>query len=110
MAKSSLASMTVEALIQLRDDVIQALSRRSAELQSQLAVLEDGGWISSGKKVVGRPRGSGSKLIGRKVAPKYRNPKNRSETWAGRGATPRWMAAAIKAGKKKEDFLISKAK
>ena len=56
MAKSSLASMTVEALIQLRDDVIQALSRRSAELQSQLAVLDDGGWISSGKKVVGRPR------------------------------------------------------
>ena len=108
MAKSSLASMTVEALIQLRDDVIQALSRRSAELQSQLAVLEDGGWVSSGKKAVGRP--AGSKLKGKKVAPKYRNPKNRSETWAGRGATPRWMVAAIKAGKKREDFLISKGK
>jgi DNA-binding protein H-NS len=108
MAKNSLASMTVEALIQLRDDVIQALSRRSAELQSQLAALGDGGWVSSGKKAVGRP--AGSKLKGKKVAPKYRNPKNRSETWAGRGATPRWMAAQIKAGKKREDFLISKAK
>ena len=37
-----------------------------------------------GKKAVGRPRGS--KIKGRKVAPKYRNPKNRVETWAGRGA------------------------
>ena len=64
------------------------------------------GWVSSGKKAVGRPKGSS--LKGKKVAPKYRNPKNRSETWAGRGATPRWMAAAIKTGKKKEDFLIHK--
>ena len=48
-------------------------------------------------------------MKGRKVAAKYRNPKNPSETWAGRGATPRWMAAAIKAGKKKESFLIDKS-
>ena len=45
-------------------------------------------------------------MKGRTVAPKYRNPKNRSETWAGRGAMPRWMAAEIKAGKKREDFAI----
>jgi DNA-binding protein H-NS len=57
-----------------------------------------------GKKAVGRTRGS--KMKGRTVAPKYRNPKNRSETWAGRGAMPRWMAAEIKAGKKREDFAI----
>ncbi|MBU8975622.1 H-NS histone family protein [Lysobacter sp. MMG2] len=41
-----------------------------------------------------------------KVAPKYRNPANPSETWAGRGKPPRWMAAQISAGKKIEDFLI----
>ena len=35
-------------------------------------------------------------MKGRKVAPKYRNPKDPSETWAGRGAMPRWMAAQIK--------------
>jgi DNA-binding protein H-NS len=43
------------------------------------------------------------------VAPKYRNPKNRSETWAGRGAMPRWLAAEIKKGKKREDFAINKS-
>ena len=40
------------------------------------------------------------------VAPKYRNPENPTETWAGRGLKPRWLAAAIKGGKKQDDFLI----
>jgi DNA-binding protein H-NS len=40
------------------------------------------------------------------VAPKYRNPENPAETWAGRGLKPRWLAAAIKSGKKLENFLI----
>ena len=42
-----------------------------------------------------------------KVAPKYRDPSDRANTWTGRGRMPRWMAAATKGGKaKKEDFLI----
>jgi DNA-binding protein H-NS len=104
---SKLALMSVEALLQLRDDIGSVLSRKAGQLQTQLAALGDGGWISSAKKAVGRPRGS--KMKGRKVAPKYRNPKNRSETWAGRGAMPRWMAAEIKTGKKREDFVIRKS-
>ena len=104
---SKLAAMSVEALLQLRDDIGNILTQKVGQLQSQLAALGDGGWISSGKKAVGRPRVS--KMKGRKVAPKYRNPKNRSETWAGRGAMPRWMAAQIKAGKKREDFAINRS-
>jgi DNA-binding protein H-NS len=42
-----------------------------------------------------------------KVEPKYRNPENPAETWAGRGLRPRWLSAAIKAGKKLEDFSIA---
>jgi DNA-binding protein H-NS len=41
-----------------------------------------------------------------KVAPKYRNPQNPAETWAGRGQQPKWMATQIAGGKKIEDFLI----
>jgi DNA-binding protein H-NS len=40
------------------------------------------------------------------VAPKYRNPENPAETWAGRGLRPRWLTAAIKGGKEQDDFLI----
>jgi DNA-binding protein H-NS len=32
---------------------------------------------------------------------------NPSEAWAGRGLKPRWLTAAIKTGKKAEDFLIA---
>ena len=41
-----------------------------------------------------------------KVAPKYRNPANPKETWAGRGKQPKWLAAETSKGKKLEDFLI----
>jgi hypothetical protein len=54
--------------------------------------------IKSGR---GGPRGA--------VAPKYRNPDNPAETWAGRGLKPRWMAAALKSGRKMDDFLIAGA-
>ena len=39
-----------------------------------------------------------SKLAGKKVAPKYRNPANASETWTGRGKAPIWAAALKTAG------------
>jgi DNA-binding protein H-NS len=41
------------------------------------------------------------------VAIKYRDPKNRANTWTGRGRMPRWMVAATKGGRaKKEDFIL----
>src|SRR6266481_8845195 len=40
------------------------------------------------------------------VAPKYRNPDNPAETWAGRGLRPRWLTAAMKGGKTLDDFAI----
>jgi DNA-binding protein H-NS len=43
------------------------------------------------------------------VAPKYRNPEQPSETWAGRGRKPRWLAAQLKSGKRIEDFRIRHA-
>ena len=55
------------------------------------------------------PKPARSSTKGRKlgkVEPKYRNPANPQETWAGRGKPPRWMAAEIAKGKKIEDFLI----
>ena len=101
MAKTNLATMSVEALLKLRDDIGAVLSHKTEQLRSQLAALGLSGGVSDKRR--------SSKMKGRKVAPKYRNPKNRSETWAGRGAMPRWMAAEIKKGKKREDFAISKS-
>jgi DNA-binding protein H-NS len=43
------------------------------------------------------------------VPPKYRNPDQPSETWAGRGKQPRWLMAQLRSGKRIEDFRIKKA-
>jgi len=40
------------------------------------------------------------------VVPKYRNPERPSETWAGRGKTPRWLAAQLKSGRRIDEFRI----
>ena len=98
MAKINLSGMTVEALMDLRKRVDETLVKRRAELEKQLAAL------AGGRRVV---RGGGSALKGRKVPPKYRS--RSGETWAGRGARPRWLVAAIKGGKKLDDFLIDKS-
>lgn len=45
---------------------------------------------------------------GNKVEPKYRNPGNPAETWAGRGMPPKWLSAQLAQGRKLEDFLIAK--
>ncbi len=55
MPKTNLGGMSVEQLLQLRDDVGKELNRKSTELRSQLAKL--GGEIASS-------RGRGSSLKG----------------------------------------------
>ena len=40
------------------------------------------------------------------VSPKYRNPDQPSETWAGRGKQPRWLVAQLRSGRRIEDFSI----
>ena len=41
-----------------------------------------------------------------KVEAKFRNPDNPSETWSGRGKTPRWLARLIATGRKIDEFRI----
>ena len=100
MPKLSLTRMTVEALMDLRKRVDEMLHERRAEIEEQLERI---GVVGGGRVV----RGGGSALKGRKVPPKYRGPSG--ETWAGRGARPRWLVDAIKGGRKLDDFLIDKS-
>ena len=105
MANVNLSGMTVEALMDLRKRIDEMLLERRAELEKRLERMDRAIAVVGGARVVG---GRGSVLKGRKVPPKYRGPSG--ETWAGRGAKPRWLVAAIKRGKKLEDFLIDKGR
>jgi DNA-binding protein H-NS len=103
--KHNLAGLHFDALMALRNQVDEALTGYRSTLERQLEAL--GSSVASlGGKVARGMRGS--MLKGRKVAPKYKGPGG--ELWSGRGATPRWLVAAIKGtGKKREDFLIDRA-
>ena len=98
MKSPNLSAMSVDDLLELRDRVSQILASRvqseRRELETRLARLQSVTGSSLGDR-----RG--------KVAPKYRNPENPAETWTGRGLRPRWLAAAMKSGKKLTDFQIA---
>jgi DNA-binding protein H-NS len=103
VSSANLKSMSVDKLTSLRMQVDALLSSKVAEerrnVQEQLNRLDR--LMGTGARVKGAGRG----LRGA-VPPKYRNPENPDETWAGRGLKPRWLAAALKSGKKLEDFAI----
>ena len=103
MAKVKLSQMTVESLMDLRTRVDRMLLERRAELQKQLERMDRTIAVLGGRRVA-RGGQRESALKGRKVPPKYRGPSG--ETWAGRGAKPKWLVAALRKGKKLKDFLI----
>jgi DNA-binding protein H-NS len=41
-----------------------------------------------------------------RVFPKFRNPDDRSQTWAGRGKQPRWLTAQLRSGRRVDEFRI----
>jgi len=99
----ALKTMSVDKLRDLSSKVeatIEAkVTERRRELETELSKLARfGGGGKAIKFGRGGPKGP--------VAPKYRNPENPEETWAGRGLKPRWLTAALKSGKKLGDFLI----
>jgi DNA-binding protein H-NS len=94
-----LSAMSTDQLLTLRDDVSRAVSEKISELRTQLQRLAFEVGSSSGAKTRRGRRGA-------KIPPKYRDPENTSIVWAGRGAVPRWMRDKIRAGAKREDFLI----
>jgi DNA-binding protein H-NS len=103
MAKVNLSTMDVQSLMDLRKRVDARLLECRAEMEKQLQEMDrtiDGARITRGESRV-------SVLKGRKVPPKYRGPSG--ETWAGRGARPRWLVDAMKGGKKLADFLIDRS-
>jgi DNA-binding protein H-NS len=99
--------MSIANLQDLKSKVDAAVAEktktRRQELETELAKLTS--YAGAGGR--GRPAGRGGPRGS--VAPKYRNPDNPTETWAGRGLRPRWLTAALKGGKKLEDFAIGGA-
>jgi DNA-binding protein H-NS len=97
--KSSLETLSNEALCKLRDEVAQLLNSRAETLRQEINQLIGGASAANKTRLSGTIR---------KVAPKYRGPNG--ETWSGRGLKPRWLTAAMNEGKELHDFLIDVSK
>lgn len=114
MKKIDLEAMSVDDLWTFHERLSKILSVRIAsekrELEKRLA------YLNSGKVAVGQETDLAARSVDGeprrkypRVLPKYRNPSSPSETWSGRGKQPRWLVAAIKSGRKIDDFRIGVA-
>jgi DNA-binding protein H-NS len=115
MRKIDLEAMSVDDLWLLHEKINGILSTRitseKRELEKRLAVLNRGrdvlvdmGDSQHSLNAEGKVRRKYPRVV-----PKYRNPQTPSETWSGRGKQPRWLVAAIKNGRKIEDFKIGES-
>jgi DNA-binding protein H-NS len=104
MKNSNLKSMSVDELWELHESVAAVLTDKMAEERARL----EGRLRRLASAVAGNGELARKRRPYPKVFPKYRNPENRSETWAGRGKQPRWLTAQLRSGKKRNDFLIRK--
>ncbi len=107
---STLSSTELKKLIEAANGMIQ--SRQQEELRAAYTQFEQiaAGLGATVEQILeaGRHGSRKVKAPRKAIEPRYRNPENASETWTGRGKQPRWLAAAIGAGRKLEEFLISK--
>ena len=95
MSVDQLWSLFEELVVELNDKLV-AQKATLEERQQKLRVAADAGKLLRSRS----PYPS--------VLPKYQNPENTSETWAGRGKQPRWLREQLRSGKKLGDLLIKR--
>src|SRR6476661_127047 len=102
MRNGQLEKMSLKELLALETKIKSAIDeKRVSERADMRAKMEEMARASgfSVNELFGGRKGKGSK-----AAAKYRNPKDPSQTWTGRGRRPNWM---VEAGGNPERFLIS---
>lgn len=94
-----LTSMPIDELWSLHEELVLLLSSKILEekrqLERKLSQLEAAPTVRAPARRPYPP-----------VQPKFRNPMQPCETWAGRGKQPRWLSAQLRTGKQLDDFRI----
>jgi DNA-binding protein H-NS len=96
MKRNDFHNLSVDELLSVREIINELLSSKITEERRELE-----------QRMAKLSQFNAEPQIGfAKIPAKYQNPDNPTQTWAGRGKTPLWLAAALKKGRRKEDFLI----
>jgi DNA-binding protein H-NS len=103
MKRIKLEQMGDDALWKLRADLSESLAAKIAEekkhVEDRLVQLQANSLPESEThKSERRPYP--------RVLPKFRNPDEFSQTWAGRGKQPRWLTAQLRSGRGVDEFRI----
>jgi DNA-binding protein H-NS len=103
MKNHDLKSMSVDELWSLHQLVASELASKISAEKARLdqRLLELGAPAAGSIK-----KSSHARRPYPQVFPKFRNPAEPGETWAGRGKQPRWLTAQLRQGKKLDDFRI----
>src|SRR4030081_3616505 len=114
LSKNHLTSLSMDELWALHEEVGAILSERITSekrgLEERLAKLNGGLIFDRAKIKNGVLQASERRAVRRKyppVLPKFRNPSDPSETWAGRGKRPRRLASHLQAVTQREGFLVA---
>jgi DNA-binding protein H-NS len=101
MKRTELERMSIDNLWTLHEEISEILATKMA---AENAVIEER--LNQLKnKLPAEPRLSERRPYP-VVLPKFRNPDNPSQTWAGRGKQPRWLKAQLRSGKGVDEFRI----
>lgn len=110
MAKvNGLDKMSYAELAELRDRVdaamiaAQAAERQALRAEMEALAAKAGLTVA---EILGTNGRGVNKMKGSKVAVKFRNPKDASQTWTGRGRKPNWLSDALKKGQKMDSFVV----
>ena len=102
----NLNKMSIAELNKLISDAQAALAKKQVVAEKVRKLARDNGLNISDLMTADKQKKAKTKKPRGKVAPKYKNPANGSETWTGRGRQPRWVADALTDGKSLDDILI----
>ena len=110
MAIPRLARLSYAELIELQSHVEGMLDKRRAEERAKIremaSELAAEAGFSLEEVIAAGPSSRKRKSKGVKVVLKYRNPKNSSQTWTGRGRQPKWLVDELEKGKSRDAFLV----
>ena len=103
--------MSTDELWSIHEQIVSILSdkMRAEKAQLETKLRELGTSLGTSAAKGGTEKVTRTKRSYPPVRPKYKNPKQPSETWSGRGKRPRWLSALLKSGKKLDDFLIQRS-
>jgi DNA-binding protein H-NS len=105
MAAINVEKLPLKELLDLegrvRKAIVTAREREKQEVRQEMLALAAKRGLSITEVFGGQRATKGSK-----VAIKFRNPDNPTDTWTGRGRQPKWLVAALKKGAKLGDFAV----